>query len=41
MEGRFRVAEDVTRKDDAIYLIAQRDEYDFYNFGIRISFRVK
>lgn len=41
MEGRFRVADDVTRKDDAIYLIAQRDEYDFYNFGIRISFRVK
>lgn len=41
MEGRFRVADDVTRKDDAIYLVAQRDEYDFYNFGIRISFRVK
>ncbi|MCB9904077.1 MAG: translocation/assembly module TamB domain-containing protein [Planctomycetes bacterium] len=41
MEGRFRVADDVTRKDDAIYLIGQRDEYDFYNFGIRISFRVK
>jgi translocation-and-assembly-module (TAM) inner membrane subunit TamB-like protein len=41
MEGRFRVADDVMRKDDAIYLIAQRDEYDFYNFGIRISFRVR
>jgi len=41
MEGRFRVAGDVMRKDDAIYLIAQRDEYDFYNFGIRISFRIK
>jgi len=41
VEGRFRFAEDVTRDDDALYLVAQRDEYDFYNFGIRISFRIK
>lgn len=41
IEGRFRLAEHVTRENDTLYVIAERDEYDFYNVGIRISFRVR
>lgn len=38
-EARFRLAEDTVRKDDALYLTGERDEFDHYNMGLRLVIR--
>ncbi len=39
LEASFRFDEDRFRKNDALYLTAESDQYDFINFGVRIVFR--
>jgi translocation and assembly module TamB len=39
--AQYRLADDVVRDGDELYLVAERDIYDEFNAGIRIVFRFK
>ncbi|MFN0242470.1 MAG: translocation/assembly module TamB domain-containing protein [Planctomycetota bacterium] len=37
--GRFRLGRGVIADNDTLYLTSERDEYDHYNYGLRVVFR--
>ena len=41
IDAQFRVAEDVLRDGDKLYITGEKDIFDFYNAGVRIVFRFK
>jgi len=41
LEVTFRLAKDVLRQGDTLYLTGERDVFNFYNAGLRIVFRLK
>jgi autotransporter translocation and assembly factor TamB len=41
VEAQLAVAEDLFRKEDALFLTAERDVYDAFNVGIKVIFRFK
>ncbi len=41
IEAQFRLAEDVLRDGDKLYLTGEKDVFDFYNAGVKIVFRFK
>lgn len=41
IEARFLLKEGVLRKNDALYLTAEKDVWDDYNSGVRLIFRFK
>ncbi|MFC1862605.1 translocation/assembly module TamB domain-containing protein [Thermodesulfobacteriota bacterium] len=41
LEASFRLARDVFREGDTLYLTGERDVFNFYNAGLRIVFRFK
>lgn len=41
IEASFRFDEDRFRENDALYLTAESDQYDFINFGVRLVFRYR
>jgi translocation and assembly module TamB len=41
LETRFRLTKGVFRKNDTIYIIGEKDVFDYYNAGVRIVFRFR
>ena len=41
IDAQFRIADDVLRDGDKIYLTGEKDIFDFYNAGLKIVFRFK
>lgn len=41
IDAQFRVADDVLRDGDKIYITGEKDIFDFYNAGLKIVFRFK
>ena len=41
INARFRVADDVLREKDTLYLTGEKDVFDHYNAGVRIVFRFR
>jgi translocation and assembly module TamB len=41
IEAQFRIADDVLRDGDNLYITGERDIFDFYNAGVKIVFRFK
>jgi translocation and assembly module TamB len=41
INAEFRLADDVVRRGDTLYLTAEKDIYDYYNAGIKIVFRFR
>jgi autotransporter translocation and assembly factor TamB len=41
IDAQFRVADDVLRDGDKIYITGEKDVFDFYNAGVKIVFRFK
>ncbi len=41
IDAQFRIAEDVLRDGDKLYITGEKDIFDFYNAGIKIVFRFK
>ncbi|MDA8163554.1 MAG: hypothetical protein M0017_00785, partial [Desulfobacteraceae bacterium] len=41
LDAQMQVAQKVFKKDDALYLTAERDVYDDFNIGVKIVFRFK
>jgi len=41
INAQFRVADDVLRDGDNLYLTGERDIFDYYNLGVRIVFRFR
>ncbi|MCB1057110.1 MAG: translocation/assembly module TamB domain-containing protein [Acidobacteria bacterium] len=40
-EAAYLLREDFPHQDDDLYLVAERDAYDAYNYGLRLVFRFK
>jgi autotransporter translocation and assembly factor TamB len=41
IHAQFRLADDILRKGDSLYLTGERDYFDYYNAGVRIVFRFR
>ena len=41
IEAQFRIADDVLRDGDKLYITGEKDIFDFYNAGLKIVFRFK
>jgi len=41
IDAQFRIAEDVLRDGDKLYITGEKDIFDFYNAGLKIVFRFK
>jgi autotransporter translocation and assembly factor TamB len=41
IDAQFRLADDVLRDGDKLYLTGEKDRFDFYNAGLKIVFRFK
>ncbi len=41
IDAQFRIADDVLRDGDKLYLTGEKDIFDFYNAGLKIVFRFK
>ena len=41
IDAQFRIADDVLRDGDKLYLTGEKDRFDFYNAGLKIVFRFK
>ena len=41
IDAQFRLADDVLRDGDKLYLTGEKDIFDFYNAGLKIVFRFK
>ncbi len=41
VEASFRIADQVLRSNDALYLRGERDVYDEFNYGLRLLFRFR
>jgi hypothetical protein len=41
INARFRVADDVLREKDTLYLTGEKDVFDYFNAGVRIVFRFR
>jgi translocation and assembly module TamB len=41
IEAQFRIADDVLRDGDKLYITGEKDVFDFYNAGVKIVFRFK
>ncbi len=39
IDTQFRIADDVLRDGDKLYITGERDRFDFYNAGVKIVFR--
>ena len=41
IDAQFRIADDVLRDGDKLYITGEKDVFDFYNAGLKIVFRFK
>ncbi|MEJ2166651.1 MAG: translocation/assembly module TamB domain-containing protein [Desulfobacterales bacterium] len=41
INSQFRIADNVLRKGDSLYLTGERDYFDYYNWGIKLVFRFR
>jgi translocation and assembly module TamB len=41
IDAQFRIADDVLREGDKLYITGEKDVFDFYNAGLKIVFRFK
>ena len=41
IDAQFRIADDVLRDGDKLYITGEKDIFDFYNAGVKIVFRFK
>jgi translocation and assembly module TamB len=41
IDAQFRIAQDVLRDGDKLYITGEKDVFDFYNAGVKIVFRFK
>jgi translocation and assembly module TamB len=41
IHAQFRLADDILRKGDGLYLTGEKDVFDYYNAGVRLVFRFR
>ena len=41
IHAQFRLADNLLREKDSLYLTGERDRFDYYNLGVKIVFRFR